>query len=124
MALHEFAFGVWRTDRRDLQRRLGWYLLLARRGVLAALPVSIAAAEMAGRLRALSPEPPGGKRRKGDQASRLLGWATDIVIVATTWTHGYDLVSEDSDCRYIASLLPAGTEPLRVVDPETAGLTA
>lgn len=119
--LIEVSYGAHATDSRGGRRLIylaNWIdQLTTRRGgnVLHALDVTSRAAIAAGRILATLPMP--RKRRQGDATQQGRGWAHDVLIAATAWANGYDLVSADSDYQTIAAALPQ----FRVESPAALG---
>jgi predicted nucleic acid-binding protein len=71
---------------------------------------------VAGQIHAMV-EPP-MKRRAGTPGSRPLAWYQDILIAATAWACGFDLVTEDSDFLVMLPYLRG----LNLIAPVDAGL--
>jgi predicted nucleic acid-binding protein len=59
---------------------------------------------VAGQIHAMV-EPP-RKKRVGTPESRALAWYQDILIAATAWACGFDLVTDDSDFSAMLPYLP------------------
>lgn len=66
-------------------------------GVLGVLPLTREAAPLAGRLRAVHPVPPSGRRRGNGWAKpeRRIAWVTDIQIAASAWLAAEPLCTAD-----------------------------
>ena len=75
---------------------LTWFTQLLAGGLVEILSLDRPAAILAGRLRALHPLPPTGARRKGTKPEHRAGWILDIQIAACAWTHGRELVTENT----------------------------
>jgi predicted nucleic acid-binding protein len=117
--LSEVAFGV--AQRADIQPALvnqyEWLLDLIERSILQPLPLTVLAASVAGELRARQPAPPTGDRKRGRaKPEQRVGWFLDLMIAATAWVHGCDIVSRNTaDFERIAELLPAPDDDSRLL---------
>jgi predicted nucleic acid-binding protein len=122
--LAEVSYGVARSAARlpALIETHAWLGELIASGLLVALPLTAVAAEVAGELRAHARIPPAGSARRGRaKAEQRVGWVMDLMIAATTWVHGYDIVTRNArDYERIAELLPVGDRGIRfaVVAPD------
>ncbi len=61
---------------------------------------------------------PPHKRRQGTPAHQALAWYQDILIAATSWSTGFDLVTDDKDFSAMVAYLPG----LSLLTSEAAGL--
>jgi predicted nucleic acid-binding protein len=100
---------------------LVWFTQMLASGLVEILALDRSAAVLAGRLRALHPTPPTGARRKGAKPEHRAGWVLDVQIAACVWTHGRELVTDNTrDFEIlrdlIADLCP-DTSPLTVTGP-------
>jgi predicted nucleic acid-binding protein len=75
---------------------LAWFTQLLTSGLVEVLALDRSAAILAGRLRALHPKPPTGARRKGAKPEHRAGWVLDIQIASCVWTHGRELVTDNT----------------------------
>jgi hypothetical protein len=101
-ALFEMSRGAFLAKNPRLLANVKWVTSLltpdARRGriqVLEPLTPDLKTFLIAGQIHA-AVEPP-RKRRTGTPEGRALAWYQDILIAATAWACGFDLVTDDSD---------------------------
>jgi predicted nucleic acid-binding protein len=101
---------------------LAWFTQLLAGGLVEVLSLDRPAAILVGRLRALHPTPPTGVRRRGTKPEQRAGWVLDIQIAACAWTHGRELVTENTRdfavLRDLIAELYPGTSPLAITGPE------
>lgn len=121
--LFEVSRGAHLANHRGLIQRVSWLadLLSAdvekdRLQVLEPLVPGAETFRVAGMIHALV-EPP-HKRRQGTPDEQALAWYQDILIAATVWSEGFDLVTDDRDFAAMLPYLPG----LALITPEDAGL--
>ena len=100
--------------------------LMAFAGLLAdplvrVLPLDDAGAVLAGRLLALLPHPPTGRRRRhGTRAQQRAAWALDVQIASCAFTRGYGVLTENvadfTVLRDAIAQVTPGVPPLAVTD--------
>jgi predicted nucleic acid-binding protein len=103
---------------------LTWLTQVLASGLVEVLALDRSAAILAGRLRALHPAPPTGARRKGAKPEHRAGWVLDIQIAACAWTHGRELVTENTRDFAVLRELIAGlypnASPLTIAEPPSS----
>lgn len=75
---------------------LTWFTQVLTSNLVEVLALDRPAAILAGRLRALHPTPPTAVRRKGTKPEHRAGWVLDIQIASCAWTHGRELVTDNT----------------------------
>jgi predicted nucleic acid-binding protein len=94
----EIFYGLARRadDERYLEA-LAWFTEILNAGLLEVLPLTRESAILTGRLRALHPAPPSGRRRADDRSKpeRRVAWVTDIQIAACAWLQGEGICTAD-----------------------------
>lgn len=94
----EVSFGLQRRAKDGrFAAALAWFTEILDAGVLGVLPLTREAALLAGRLRAIHPVPPSGRRRGDGRAKpeRRVAWVTDIQIAASAWLAAESLCTAD-----------------------------
>lgn len=94
----EISFGLQRRAKdRHFAAALAWFIEILDAGVLGVLPLTRETALLAGRLRAIHPVSPSGRRRGDGRAEpkRRVAWVTDIQIAASTWLAAESLCTAD-----------------------------
>jgi predicted nucleic acid-binding protein len=98
---------------------LTWLTRVLASSLVEVLALDRSAAILAGRLRALHPTPPTGARRKGAKPEHRAGWILDIQIASCAWTHGRELVTDNTRdfeiLRDLIAELYPGASPLSVI---------
>lgn len=105
-----------RADDERYAVALQWFTEIFASGLLEVLPVTREAAMLTGRLRALNPNAPTGRRR-GDGRSkpeRRVAWIADIQIASCAWLQGEGVCTADRGHfeilrEGISTLFPAET---------------
>jgi predicted nucleic acid-binding protein len=119
----EVVTGIQAAAARDtrLAPVLTWLTRVLASNLVEVLALDRSAAIVAGRLRALHPTPPTGARRRGTKPEHRAGWILDIQIAACAWTHGRELVTENTRdfavLRGLIAELYPDTSPLAVTEP-------
>jgi predicted nucleic acid-binding protein len=94
----EVVTGIQAAAERDtrLASVLAWITRVLTSGLVEVLALDRSAAIVAWRLRELHPTPPTGARRKGTKPEHRAGWVLDIQIASCAWTHGRELVTDNT----------------------------
>jgi hypothetical protein len=82
---------------RPIVARFRWLGLLLADPLAEVVPFGSTAATLAGRLLAVAPHPPTGRRRDGTRARQRAAWALDVQIAACAFAGGYGVVTENVD---------------------------
>jgi predicted nucleic acid-binding protein len=123
----EIAHGLGKAARSSERGHgaLTWFTRLVTSGLVAVLALDVAAAVVAGRLRAVYPVPPSGERRSGTKPEQRAGWLLDLQIAAAAWVAGHSIVTHNRrDFETIAHLIAdlySTVPPLDVLDPPPLG---
>lgn len=122
--LKEISHGLHKAataSRHAAGAQLRWLRNQIDAGLIDVLPFEHRAADIAGALRAASPTPPSTIRRPRGRSKpdNRVAWILDIQIAATTYAHGYDLVTAGAHHALIATQLAtlAPTAPALRIHP-------
>jgi predicted nucleic acid-binding protein len=121
--VQEITRGLWAhmVKRRSFDVRLRWFQALLDHHLVRVVPLDASGGVLAGKLLALLPHPPTGRRRRdGSRAQQRAAWALDVQIAACAFAGGYGVLTENVDDfgvlrNAIAELVP-DVPPLVVAD--------
>jgi predicted nucleic acid-binding protein len=121
--VQEITHGLWAhtLKRSGFDVRLRWFQALLDHHLVRVIPLDMDGSVLAGRLLALLPHPPTGRRRRdGARAQQRAAWALDVQIASCAFAGGYGVLTENVDDfavlrDAIADLFPK-VPPLVVAD--------
>jgi len=124
----EIFYGLFREDKRrpEFLHHARWLQSLLEDRIVESLPVTTDVAILAAEILAALPVP--GARRPGDSRSKAedrVSWHADILIAATAFVHGYDLMTRNvKDFERIPAAMPtdAPGDALQVHPPTSRDL--